>query len=140
MDNKPKETSQWQAQSHKNSNRLLFWNAGWVLSMALAAFGPRFIWSFQTDLSVLAVLMNLALGLGVILATKRHLNGLDEMQQKIFRDAAVLTLGVGLVCGLSYEILEDIKLIGFEPEISHLILLMTLTFATGMINGQRKYR
>jgi len=140
MDNKPKETSQWQAQSDKNSNRLLFWNAGWVLSMALAAFGPRFIWSFQTDLSVLAVLTNLAIGLGVILATKRHLNGLDEMHQKIFRDAAVLTLGVGLVCGLSYELLEDIKLIGFEPEISHLILLMILTFATGMINGHRKYQ
>jgi len=88
----------------------------------------------------LAVLMNLAIGLGVILATKRHLNGLDEMHQKIFRDAAVLTLGVGLVCGLSYELLEDIKLIGFEPEISHLILLMILTFATGMINGHRKYQ
>jgi putative transcriptional regulator len=76
----------------------------------------------------------------MISATKRHLQGLDEMHQKIFRDAAVLSLGVGLVCAISYELLEDIKLISFEPEISHVIILMTLTFLAGMVAGNRKNR
>jgi hypothetical protein len=140
MGKKTSEISHWQSENLKNSTRLLFWNAGWVLSMALAAFGPRFIWDFQTGPTIFAVLVNLAIGFGVILATKRHLLGMDEMQQKIFRDAAVLTLGVGLVCGLSYELMEDIKLISFEPEISHLVILMVLTFLGGMINGHRQYR
>jgi hypothetical protein len=45
-----------------------------------------------------------------------------------------------LVCGLSYELLEDIKLIPVEPEISHLVVLMCLTFLAGMIFGHRKYQ
>ena len=140
MSKKTSEKCSWQSEYVKNSTRLLFWNASWVLSMALAAFGPKLIWDFQTGPTILGVLMNLAFGFGVILATKRHLHSLDEMHQKIFRDAAVLTLGVGLVCGLSYELLEDIKLISFEPEISHLVILMVLTFLGGMINGHRQYR
>ncbi len=51
-----------------------------------------------------------------------------------------LTLGVGLVVGVSYELLEDIKLITFEPEISHLILLMCLTYCIGIIVGNRRYQ
>jgi hypothetical protein len=76
----------------------------------------------------------------MIVANKQFLQGLDEMHRKIFLDAAALSLGVGLVCGLSYELLEDIKLITFQPEISHLVMLMCLTFLTGMIVGHRKYR
>jgi hypothetical protein len=44
------------------------------------------------------------------------------------------------VCGLSYELLEDIRLISFEPEIAHLVILMGLTFMAVMIAGHRKYR
>jgi hypothetical protein len=134
------ETSEWQAKSANNSVRLLYWTSAWLVSTALAAFGPKLIWNFQTGLTILGVLCNLTVGAGMILATKRHLQGLDEMHQKIFRDAAVLSLGVGLVCAISYELLEDIKLITFEPEISHVIILMTLTFLAGMIVGNRKYR
>jgi len=134
------EKSEWEANSANNSVRLLAWTVTWVLTTALAAFGPKLIWYFHTGLTILGVLFNLAVGFGMILATKRHLQGLDEMHQKIFRDAAVLSLGVGLVCAISYELLEDIKLISFEPEISHVIILMTLTFLAGVLSGNRKYR
>jgi hypothetical protein len=89
---------------------------------------------------VVGVIFNLAVGFGMIMANKRHLRGLDEMHQKIFLEAGALTLGVGLVCGLSYELLEDIRLITFEPQISHLVVLMCMTFLGGMIAGQRKYQ
>jgi hypothetical protein len=134
------EKSEWEAKSANNSARLLVWTVVWVLTTALVAFGPKLIWDFHTGLTILGVLFNLAVGFGMIAATKRHLQCLDEMHQKIFRDAAVLSLGVGLVCAISYELLEDIKLISFEPEISHVIILMTLTFLAGMVLGNRKYR
>ena len=130
----------WAANNLRNRVRLMGWNAAWVVSMALAAFGPKLIWNYDTLLTFLSVLTNLGIGFAMILANRRYLRGLDEMHQKIFLDAAVLTLGVGLVCGLSYELLEDIKLIPFQPEISHLVILMCLTFLTGMIVGHRKYR
>ncbi len=55
-------------------------------------------------------------------------------------EAMAFSLGVGLVCGLSYELLEDIKLITFEPEVSHLIILMAITYIGGVIAGNRRYK
>ena len=124
----------------QNTLRLGYWTLAWLATTALAAFGPKLVWNFATLPTVLGVLINIVIGFGMILATRRHLLGLDEMHQKIFLDAGALTLGVGLVCGLSYELLEDIKLITFEPEISHLAILMCITFMVGMVVGHRKYQ
>jgi hypothetical protein len=33
-----------------------------------------------------------------------------------------------------------VGLISFEPEISHLIILMCITFLVGMVAGHRRYR
>jgi hypothetical protein len=140
MNSDKTDSSEWEANSARNANRVLYWSVAWVVTTALAAFGPKVIWDFHTGLTIIGVLLNLAVGFGMILATKRHLQGMDEMHQKIFRDAAVLSLGVGLICACSYELLEDIRLITFEPEISHLTILMCITFLTGMIAGHRKYR
>ena len=128
------------AKTRKTTVHLGYWTLAWVATTAVAAFGPRLVWDFATLPTVLGVLVNIVVGFGMILATRRHLHGLDEMQQKIFLDAGALTLGVGLVCGSGYELLEDIKLITFEPEISHLAILMCLTFMVGMVVGHRKYR
>ena len=130
----------WAAKTRKSTAHVGYWTLAWLATTALAAFGPRLVWDFAMLPTVLGVLTNIVVGFGMILATRRHLRGLDEMQQKIFLDAGALTLGVGLVCGSSYELLEDIKLITFEPEIPHLAILMCLTFMVGMVVGHRKYR
>ena len=119
---------------------LAIWTGAWLVTTALVAFGPPLVWDYNTSLTVLAVLFNLGVGVGMILANKTYLAGLDEMHQKIFRDASALTLGVGLVCAVSYGLLEDIRLISFEPQISHLVMLMALTFLGAVIAGNRKYR
>jgi len=130
----------WEAKKASNIRNLRYWTLAWVLTSALAAFGPRFIWDYQTALTVLGVVINVVIGFRMIVANRDYLRGLDEMHRKIFLDAGALSLGVGLVIGLSYELLEDIKLISFEPEISHLVILMCLTFLVGMIRGHRTYR
>jgi hypothetical protein len=124
----------------KNSIQMGFWTIAWVATSALAALGPRLIWEFATLPTILGVLINLGIGFRMIWASKRFLQGLDELGQKIYLDAAVLTLGVGMVCACSYELLEDIKLISYEPEIPHMIILMSLVFMGGMVAGHRKYR
>ena len=128
------------AQTKKNTLGLFFWTVAWVLATAGAAFGPRFLWGFNTLPTVLGVLIHISIGFGMIRVFKQYLLGLDELQRKIQLDAMALTLGVGMVVGVSYELLEDIKLITFEPEISHLIILMSLTFCIGIILGNRRYQ
>ena len=127
-------------QTKKNTLRLFFWGVAWVLATAGAAFGPRFLWDFNTLPTMLGVLVHIGIGFGMIRMFRQYLLGLDELQRKIQLDAMALSLGVGLVVGVSYELLEDIKLITFEPEISHLILLMCLTYCIGIILGNRRYQ
>ena len=128
------------AQTKKNTKRLFFWGVVWVLATAGLAFGPKNLWSFNTWLTIIAVLIHIGIGLGMIRAFKQYLLGLDELQRKIQLDAMALSLGVGLVLGCSYEQLEDIKLIPFQPEIPHLIILMSLTYYIGIILGNRRYQ
>jgi hypothetical protein len=137
--NKPNKND-WASSNTKNTKILGYWTAAWVLTMALATFGPRFIWSFNDTLTMLAIFFNMAIGFGMILANKRHLKGLDEMHQKIQLEAMALSLGVGLVVGLSYSNLDVANIIATDAEISHLVILMGLTYLSGVIIGLRRYR
>ena len=139
--NHPKTNSNsWEATQKTNTARLRYWTLAWLLSLALARFGPESIWAYHTGLSILGIVLNLFIGAGMIIANKTYLRGIDEMQQKIFLDATALSLGTGLICGLSYEQLEDVQLITFQPEISHLIFVMSLTFIVGIVWGNKAHR
>ena len=128
------------AQTKKNTKSLFIWSVVWVLATAGAAFGPKNLWNFNTLPTIIAVLIHIGIGLGMIRVFKQFLLGLDELQRKIHLDAMAISLGIGLVFGCSYEMLEDIKLIPFQPEIPHLMIVMYLTYAFGCILGVRKYQ
>ena len=135
-----KTTSSWQASSAKNTVRLGFWTLAWVVSMAIANFGPRILWDHNETITIVAILVNMAIGGGMILANKRHLRGLDEMHQKIQLEAMAVSLGVGLVVGLGYSNLDVTNTISADAEISHVVILMGLTYLASVIVGNRKYR
>jgi hypothetical protein len=130
----------WASNNARNTRVLAYWTSAWVISQAVAVFGPSFLWSDNTLLTTLAVLVNVVLGIGMILANRRQLRGLDELQQQIQMQAMGLTLGVGLVAGLAYSTLDITNLIPGDAEISHLVILMGLTYLLGTILGSRKYR
>ena len=120
--------------------KVVYWGLAWVLATAGAAFGPELLWGYGTLMTSVAVATQLALGFGMIWAFKGVLLAMDELQRLIQLEALSLALGVGVVVGLSYELLEDVKLITFEPEISHLIMLMSLTYVFGLFLGNRRYQ
>ena len=138
MNNPNSESGAWAASIAKNTVLLAWWTAAWVVSLALAKFGPLYIWESSRLLTSLAILLNLLMGLGMILANKRYLQGLDEMQQRIQLNAMALSLGVGLVAGLGYANLAI--LIPFKADISHVIIMMALIYLAGMFAGIRKYQ
>jgi len=140
MNNPNTKPGNFSANNTKNTLLLFYWTLAWVLTTALINFGTEYIWLSNKLFTSLAILLNVVIGFGMILAVKRYLKGLDEMQQKIQLDAMALSLGVGLVIGLGYSSMGQTNLIPFEPEISHMIMLMSLTYIAGIFAGLRKYR
>ena len=134
------DCNDWARDNVRNTALLGAWTLAWLATMALATFGPKFIWESNQWLTILAILINLGVGFGMIVANKRHLKGLDEMHQKIQLEAMALSLGVGLVVGLGYSNLDVTNIIAFDAEISHMVMLMGLTYAAGVFAGVWKYR
>ena len=140
MDKLKADSNDFATSIAKSSLHLLRWSVAWVATTALAGLGPGLIWDYATLPTILAILVNLGIGFRLILQIKRYVQALDELGQKIFLNAASITLGVGIVCGPSYTLLASQKLISFQPEIGHLIMLMALTFVAANYAGTRKYR
>jgi hypothetical protein len=128
-------------QIQKNSVRALaIWTLAWVLSTAGAAFGPELIWGEQTLISSAALGVNFLIGIGMIFANIHHITSLDEMLQKIQLQAMGITLGVTLVSGISYSLMDSINLIAADAEISLLIILMSLTYLAAIGIGYQRYK
>jgi len=140
MNNSNTKPNNWAAANKKNTVLLAYWTFTWVATQALAVFGSEFIWQSNKSLTSLAILLNVAIGFGMIMALIRHLKGLDEMQQRIQLNAMGISLGVGLVLGLAYSSLDTTNVIPFDAEISHLVILMSLTYVLAIYAGNRKYQ
>ena len=127
------------ARTRYNNLLLGYCTGAWLVTMAIAVFGPILVWQDKL-LTGVAIVINIAVGVGMIVANKNHLGGLDELQQKIQLEAMALALGVGLVFGLGYSTMDVTNFISADAEISHLVMLIGLTYGAGVILGHRKYR
>ncbi|WP_153916098.1 hypothetical protein [Shewanella sp. TC10] len=130
----------WKKCNSVNTIRLAKWTAAWVITLAITTFGPFFLWPENDIITVAAIGGNFLVGIGMIWANKQHLASLDELQQKIQLNAMALSLGVGLIVGISYSTLSTTGIINAHAEISHLIIVMSLTYSVGILLGNRKYR
>lgn len=119
---------------------LMCWTGAWVATLALLAVGPKMLWDHNIALTILVCVVNGGLGVGMIMANIRYQRAADELEKKIFLDATAITLGVGLVFGGSYQLWKAIQLITFDPAITHLIVLMALTFVASTVYGHWRYR
>ena len=133
-----KETT-WNTKIKKNTKKLAIWTFLWTGSMALATFGSKFIWDENVALTVLAVIINALLGVGMILTNIKHINSLDDLQKKIQLDSMGIALGVGVVGGLSYTLLDITNLITKDAEISYLVMLIGVTYLIALLIGQKRY-
>lgn len=127
------------ARNKRNTIKLAFWTAAWVLTIALVTFGYKF-WDQSPVISVITISVNLLIGIGMIIANMKYLNGLDELQRKISLEAMGITLGVTLVAGLAYSMLDTTNVISNDAEISYLVMVMGLTYITATVINNIKYK
>ena len=123
----------------KNTRNLGVWTLAWVLSMALASFGPKFLWDNDKTISLLAIILNLAMGYMMIRANMKFLNGLDELQRKLQIDAMAVSLGIGVVGGLGYSLLDQTNIIPWDAEISFLVMLIGVSYFVTLLINQKRY-
>jgi uncharacterized membrane protein len=126
-------------QMKKVTKNLALWTLFWLVSLALATFGPKFIWQENTTWSIIAVLINAAFGVGLILAHIKQLAALDELQKKVQLDAMGIALGVGIVGGLSYSVMDISNIISGDAEIGFLVMLISISYMVALAVGKKRY-
>jgi peptidoglycan/LPS O-acetylase OafA/YrhL len=124
----------------KHLKTLSLWTWSWVATMALATFGPKFIWEEQIALTAFAIILNLAIGVLMILANRKVFDHYDELERKIHLESLALTLGLTVIVGLSYSLLDQTNLISFDAEIGNLVLFVGVTYLTTLLINRKRYQ
>lgn len=123
----------------KNLYQLAAWTWSWVATLAIATLGPKYIWDDHYFLTVFAVSVNFTNGILMIIANRNLYNNFDELERKIHLESLALTLGLAVVVGLSFSLLDHTNLITFRTEISHLVLFIGVTYLVCIIVNTRRY-
>ncbi len=139
MEKLKKDLYDWTARTKKNHIRLIGWVFVWSLTMVLADKAELYEWYSSEVISILAIVTNAIIGIGMIVVFMRFLKELDELQRKIQLDSLALSMGIGLVGSFSYSLLVTAKFI-LDVEISDIIFLMLFAYVVGIIVGQVRYR
>ena len=115
------------------------WIFAWVASTAFLSYGVNFLWD-NLLITKIGLVINLAIGVGMIIAQKNVFKHYDELQKKIQFDAMAITLGLAVVVGLVYEISFDFGVIDSEPEFEYLVFFISFSYITSLIISSRKYK
>src|SRR5690606_37816026 len=103
-------------ESLRRTAGLAGWAIAWAGTLALARFGPASLWDSEA-VSWAAVALNVAVGIGWIVAHVRFLRSIDEMHRKVVLDALAVTFGVGWVGGLAYVVAENADLVSGDLQV-----------------------
>ncbi len=119
---------------------LAIWTTLWVLSVALAAFGHELFWGSNNLVNILVILLNFGIGIGMIMANINNLREMDEMVQKVHLEAMGISLGLAVVGGISYSMLDATNVIPFDAEIAGVITLIGLSYFISLLINLRRYQ
>ncbi|MGB3910164.1 MAG: hypothetical protein WBL06_06810 [Pseudolysinimonas sp.] len=117
---------------------LAVWTLAWLATLALAQFGPELLWAGESTWSWVAVVVNLLVGVGVIVAFTRYLSRADELDRKIMLDALAVTLGVAWVTGFAYVVANAAGLVTID--IGVLLAAPGVVFVLAVVVGKIRYR
>ena len=123
----------------KNKKILYAWCISWVASFSLLLLGTNYLWH-SLLITKIGLLINLAIGIGMIIANKNLFKTYDELQKKIQFESIAITLGLTIVVGIIYENSFDFGVIKSEPEFEYLMFFMCLSYMASSIINSLRYR
>lgn len=140
MNTKKETYSEWEKETRLKTIQLAIWTGLWVVTVAITAFGPELLWGENHLINMSAILLNLGIGGGMIVANIRHLNTLDELMQKVQLEAMGISLGVAVVGGISFSMMDATNIIPFDAEIAGLVMLIGISYLISVFVNIRRYR
>ncbi len=123
----------------KRTLQLALWTWSWVATLAIATFGPKFIWDDNKVLTTLAICTNLCNGILMILANRKLFDQYDELERKIHLEAMGFTLGAAVVVGLSYSLLDQTNIIRSDAEIGFVVMFIGITYMVSLLVNRSRY-
>ena len=132
--------SGYESRTRANVMRIFRWSVAWVGTCALLVFGPKFLWNKALVFTLLAVGLNVLVGICAIMANKKYFEELDDIQRKVHLNSLAITVGVAFIAAVPYSVMDSYRLIPFHADIAHLVMLMGLTYGTSNLYGTRRYR
>ena len=123
----------------KHLIHLALWTWSWVITLAIATFGPEFFWGEQSALTIVSIVINLAIGILMVLANRKLFNHYDELERKIHLESMGLALGLGVIIGLTYSLLDQKNLIHFDAEIGFLVGFIGITYMISLMVNRKRY-
>lgn len=122
----------------RNQRMIVAWSLGWVLASLGADYGIENEVIASGAPTIAAIAAVTILGAGVILTYRRFLREADELMRKIQLDALALTVGVGIVAAFTYSLMEGAEIVE-AAELMTLVMIMVVTYISGVIIGRRLY-
>jgi len=130
--------------SYRNQNRttagLALWTLAWLATLAVARFGPEFLWEAQPVASWIAVAVNVLVGIAWIVAFARFLRAQDDLWRKISLDALAVTLGVGWIVGFGYFVADAAGIVAYDINIALFPALLGIAYLVAVVVGWIRYR
>ena len=123
----------------KQTKIMLAWTLAWVVSLGVLTFAENALWENKTYTTI-GLIINFAIGIGMIIANKNLFKTYDELQKRIQFEAMAITLGLAVVVGLTYEVSFDFGIIGKEPEFEYLMMFISLSYIISNIVNYRRFR
>ncbi|MGB2274026.1 MAG: hypothetical protein ACPH2K_06580 [Flavicella sp.] len=123
----------------KHLTNLGLWTWLWVASLAIATFGPKFIWDDYSLMTTIAIVANFGVGIFMILANRKLFNHYDELERKIYLESLALTLGLTVIVGLTYSLLDQTNLISFDAEVAILVMFIGVTHMITFLINRKRY-
>ncbi len=127
----------WQALQKSNTLKLAASTSLWLLSFALLTFID---WSSSPGLKLVALGLNIAAGIYMIMRNRANLLGLDELQQRIQLNAMGTTLGIGLISFPILTTLNQASVLAVEADLTVLLVVMSLCYLGAVLLGQLRYK
>ena len=123
----------------RNQRRVGIWMLVWMATWLGADYLIRFDHLPSGLPTALAMTLPSTLfGVVAMLGYRRYLREADELRRKIEVEALALAVGVGLVGGFAYHLLEGAGVVT-QSGVLVIAMLMIFTHAAGVVLGRRRY-